>query len=527
MTDDVVGLSERKYFEWLSNLLKDGDFDLLVTVERKATAFLRALLDLCPEYECGWEWGKVLSSDAIPFLPRGYLDGRKILVFNEMVHRGGSTRLAVEAIQNNLLSLAPEIATAALVVHEDFPKECGSDHPSSQNPSPPDYALEWYVKEPSYLEHRSRIITILKRKGALLLDTEHVESIFSTELAPTELIDALRTFGEPVVFQNGSGDFPGVTVRTPATPILDEILKKLPLGAKVDERVPQKVRLVRRGPSEFALMPIWYPPIPARPVGEKPSWPNPPSYLGRSLQECPEGMKPELEFHLASLVTGIELLRCVWAGLRPYVLAKRKPIKPRSFMENTGVGSPLGHLRALFPLLDFEGLSVELCSAELGWKDSTLSKKVLSATSWKKPSPKRASPRLYSVPNPDGPAACRALLTEIVLRRRRYLVGEDWNDVETDREPLVFPWSHFWSVGADLDIPEQVRSVAMDMAIDDAVLKTSHMLLAERDSEAFIVRSYEPDSEYARDGLERLASGAEPLPGDYASFHHSEAVADW
>jgi len=110
---------------------------------------------------------------------------------------------------------------------------------------------------------------------------------------------------------------------------------------------------------------------------------------------------------------------------------------------------------------------------------------------------------------------CREFLVEIVRRQRRYSLGEDWFDIEDARESgpqgyAPFTWAECWEVGEELDIPQPLRSVLMDTAIDNALLKTSHKVVS-LNGEAYIVRAYEPDSEFAEHALEKLAHGAEEV----------------
>ena len=114
---------ELECLSWLSQLLDPSKFDLVVPVERKATAILRTLLDLTPGIRCEWKWTKVLSSEALRYLPRDRLRGQRILVFNEMIHHGSSTLDAIKAIEDNTSGASAQVYTAAFFVHEDFKRD--------------------------------------------------------------------------------------------------------------------------------------------------------------------------------------------------------------------------------------------------------------------------------------------------------------------------------------------------------------------------------------------------------------------
>ena len=115
---------EKRFLSWLCDLLATKQFDLVVSVERKATAVLRDLLDLSQDFHCDWNWKQVLSSEALPYLPDNWLEGKSILVFNEMIHRGHSTQDTISKIlANTPKDGIKRIETAAFVVHEEFPRE--------------------------------------------------------------------------------------------------------------------------------------------------------------------------------------------------------------------------------------------------------------------------------------------------------------------------------------------------------------------------------------------------------------------
>src|SRR5438552_6640062 len=120
--------------------------------------------------------------------------------------------------------------------------------------------------------------------------------------------------------------------------------------------------MVRRGPKEFAFIVIWYPPVPTRSVAAG-AWQNAPAYIKPALENCPPDKIAELSFHLCSLITGLELIRSAWAGLAPFV---DHGIEPETVKGSEEAGSALGHLRALYPLIDFGKLETALAAAVSG-----------------------------------------------------------------------------------------------------------------------------------------------------------------
>ena len=153
-----------------------------------------------------------------------------------------------------------------------------------------------------YPVFRDRIIDFLRLKGALLLDTEHIESTFNLALPPRRFLAALGTFGTPVEYETDSiRDFPGVSVLSPVVEGRDKLEAVLPAGTELGAMEPMKVRIVRRGARGFAFIPIWYPPIQEAAFRDD-RWQSAPAYLRRALDKCPDKRLPELSFHLASVV---------------------------------------------------------------------------------------------------------------------------------------------------------------------------------------------------------------------------------
>jgi hypothetical protein len=490
---------ETRMLSWLSGLLDRQRFDKVICVERKATAMVRALLDLSESFSVDWDWSGVLSSDALPFLPDGHLNAQRVLVFNEMIHRGGSSRKTIDAVLSNSPNVK-RIESAAFIVHEDC-----------ESKDVPNYAVHRSASKRFYTFTRQQMIEMLKSKGALMLDTEHLETTFRLDVPFRELVDALCSFGEPIVYQNDAvGAFPGVTVRQPVVEDTERLRSLLPPGTGLEDSAPKKVRLVRRGPHEFAFIPIWYPQIEVEGARAYVASKSVPKYIRRALDKCPSGKIDSLVFHLSSLVAGLELIRSVWAGLAPLV---EKGIRP-NFPGSKGFGATLGHIRALYPLLDFAELETVLRSAISTYKRAESVNRIHSATGWR-PRSKKGLARIASIDADTIEQQCIKLLSSIIDSRDELFVEEErWfteNEGKKSGADLVrFTWSEFWETGERLGIEQRIRSVLMDRAIDSAVLKTGDCMI-QREDRAVLVRGYEPDSEYALHGLRRTARGAQEV----------------
>ena len=353
------------------------------------------------------------------------------------------------------------------------------------------------------------MISSLRASGALLLDTEHLESTFRSNLPHRRLLDALKSFGIPVEYEGDEvAAYPGVTVRAPVVVQIDSLRSMLPEDAQIETDEPKKVRMIRRGATEFAFIPIWYVPIPVDSVTTPGDWPNAPSYIVPALQACPSKTLPELVFHLASLITGLELTKSVWSGLAPFVHKGIEPDTPRG----SDVGSsPLGHLRALYPLVEFDELEKAFALAISAYRDRAASKRVQKAADAVNVADITS---LRVVDAKMGNKGCKALFRKLIRDRRTCIASEDWFD-DLDEEPAgarfpATPWRNFWEAGRQLGLDESVRSIIMDLSIDSAILKTTHKTIIEH-GRAFIVRAFAPDSEFALESLERLAFGAEEV----------------
>jgi hypothetical protein len=492
---------EDRIWQWLSSLLDESRYDVVVCVERKATALLRGFLDLSPDFPLNWSWDRVLSSGALPFLPPGWLDGKRLLVFNEMVHHGRSTAETIDAIRANSQNVA-SIETAAFAVHEDFYTQTID---GGQRRVAPDHCAHSSISDRVYGIVRNEIIDLLRHKGALLLDTEHLETTFTLTLPFRDFTEALLNCGIPVEYEEDPPTaFPGLTLCEPFLEDLEVLRSTLPVDSDLANLGPRKVRLVRRGPSEFAFIPIWYPAVPRESAREYAHSSSRPLYFGSVVEQCPERMRPVLVFHLAGLVAGLELLRCVWTALSPLV---GKGVRPDIVSGSTQCGAPLGHLKALYPLLNFEALGEAVTSAILACQDKHGVDRLRSA----RKRLKLAKPEVHFVDLETRYRDCQRLFVALIESKDQFSVdSEDALNLALDGAFSTFTWDDFWAMGSHLGIPEPERSILMDTAIDSAMLKTSEMSV-DRSGRDFIVRAYEPDSEFARKTLQRMGRGAEEV----------------
>jgi hypothetical protein len=498
-------------FTWLSRILRTNEFDYVVCVERKATAVLRMYLDYPYQHETELQWDRVLSSDALAYLPLDYLNGKKLLIFNETVHLGSSTIKTVQKIFENSPGVK-QIAAAAFACYHGFSSEHWRKSLASlrEGLDIPQYFAYDNVSGITYEILWRRIVEMLRRAGALLLDTEHIETSFKLQLPIRKLIEALCDIGIPVEYESDDIEYQtGITIENPVIENVERIRSLLPRDTDLSTREPRKLRLVRRGPSEYAFISIWYPALPLDTVEEYISSSVAPDYIRPAIAKCPQQNRVELIFHLASLVSGTELLRSLWAGLAP--LTKKGGVIPDILTGSLKPGTQLGHLRAMYPLLEFDTLESEIRGVVSASRNLDAAKVLQKARETQK-SRKGYHPEFVDAKTRL--EMSREILVNTLKKSIHFGIEEEWLD-EDDKPPEEYPftWDDFWQSGERSGIEENVRSVAMDCAIDSAILKTTHREV-ERNGRKFLVRGYLPDSEFARQQLILLVHGGESLSFD-------------
>ena len=100
----------------LNDAMSRFEPDYIVTVERKGTALLRAVID--QEGGVDWSWERVLSTSAIPGLDSNDLIDKRVLLFDDSVYRGHNLRNTIDQITKKFGNKV-KIATAAFAVHEN------------------------------------------------------------------------------------------------------------------------------------------------------------------------------------------------------------------------------------------------------------------------------------------------------------------------------------------------------------------------------------------------------------------------
>lgn len=503
---------KKELFSWLGNTLKSNTFDFVVCVERKATAVIRMYLDFYDVSEKILSWDNILSSDALKYLPPGYLDGKNVLIFNEMIHEGSSTLMTLRNVLRNSNNVA-RVEAAAFACANGFPKKQWLKNwiDAGGAPGAPHYVYEFGVSKIRYQRLWQSIVNMLRSSGALLLDTEHIETTFTLKMSIREFVKALCAVGLPIEYENDDSTWPiGVTVREPILANLEGLQSLLPQGIDLNATEPKKLRFVRRNNNEFAAIAIWYPPLALQSAEKYIETGLLPSYISSAVSQCPMETRAEFIFHLSSLIASLEMLKATWAALSP-LIKKGKIIlnTPKGYLLP---GEPLGHLRSLYPMLQFDSLESELQAAVSAYKDVETVHEVRKIQKGLTNQKERCAPVFVDLKTRS--RAARDILVELIEEVTPIGIDEEWiADWDVPPRSLPFSWQQFWKAGQRIGVDENVRSVAMDYAIDNAILKTTHHVI-ERNGEKFIIRGYLPDSEFAHKALLRLALGGEILNFD-------------
>ena len=245
---------EYKIRDFLQRAIDATKPDLIVPVERKGTAILRALIDNLEDAPLNWHWSKVISSAVLRGVSRDRLADHRILVFDELLRHGRRVDDTVKALLAHGVR-EENISTAVFAVHEDYTREL-------------DHFRYNQLDDELYARYRQEIVEMLQRRGSLLLDTEHVEVLLRIEGSVKDFVDMLSACGEQVaVFRSGS-DRLNITLDKPKMLHREVLQTLLPQGSDL-EGVVNKCRIVRtNNPSEFALIPIFFADTPEKAPSE-------------------------------------------------------------------------------------------------------------------------------------------------------------------------------------------------------------------------------------------------------------------
>ena len=354
-TSEAVPI-KRQLKTFLGEQLDQFRPDLLIVVERKATAIVRALME--SEDPLRWPWGKVLSSSAVAQVPDEYFENKRILVFDDMMRTGTHLREVLGHLKRRRVwDLASNnVRVAVFAVHEER-KENAPEERFLGEPLP----HAWFYRDlptPAYREIRTQIIRMLQKAGSLMLDTEHIEVRVRLRDNLSRFLELLRRRADAVLFHS-AGERTNITVYFPDDDAHVLPPKLFPSGTKLNGIV-KKCRIVERAREEFAILPICYPSVPDRPCD---GWPA--TIEDKALFDPRTLCDSEACFYATGLVAALEVLRWVLKDLGsadPGTYALSLPSEPSLGPERGGY--TLEHLNVMSPGLDVSRLTQRIVDIE-------------------------------------------------------------------------------------------------------------------------------------------------------------------
>ena len=461
---------------WLGRVLGQGDFSVIVTVERKATALMRALIEMgAPHQRIQLGWSQVVSSDAVSYLGRKFWTKQRVLVFNELIHTGKST----DSVVGNLRGLGVrDIQTSAYGVHADME--------NSKESAFPDFFQYRHLDDSSYSMLLARLVEILHRVGGLLLDTEHIELPVTLHCPVKDFFRAFELCGDPIRLNAYSAQWADcLTVADPVILDAEELAESLPEGADLHLQsgdAVRKLRVVPRGMGQFVVVPIWYPSVPRKGLMTWKSRPGIPDYV-RSAIKSYKGQKKkfaDFAFSLTTLVASLSLLKSAVAAL--YSLGKGKV--SIGFPPKGNVPLHVEHLHAVYPTISLPAVAAQLSILD-NWCDIQYRNQVRNARGLSISKPQsRAFPFL-------GPEKCQQVRS---LLERRLIVYHDtlheWQRELSNAgvggkrlwkgERPRFVWKQMMDLARGLGVASLQSTAAMDLLIDDATLVTTYVDCGDR-----------------------------------------------
>jgi len=351
----------------------------------------------------------------------------------------------------------------------------------------------WFYRDltqSAYQSARIQIVKMLQRAGSLLLDTEHLEVRAKLHGSFNRFVDALRRKADVIVFTS-SDNRTNVTVFYPDRAPYVLPSHRFPRGT-VCERIVKKCRIVERGDSEFAIIPIAFPAVEKVCETDWPSDPQDVDLLGRSVKT------PVGRFYGVGLLAALEVLRWVLRDLAildegEYTLSlPRNPEEPNSLG-----GYCLDHLYAVYPTLNM---------GELVRRISTIAKAARSdgrlLRSIKFPRRRQAL---------CGTGELRKWAVHLLQVMRHVLdqriMSHDLYDSSGRclKHPFGLRAREIFAIGRRLRLEDAVISALFDILIDEANIVTHSGEVEEGNNISRIARTFEPDGEVVSEAVRRYS----------------------
>ncbi len=462
--------------------------NLIIVIERKGTAVLRALMEADVPIE--WHWQNVISSKALTQVPTSQLLGKRILVFDDMMKKGTHLKELLGELRERGVdvSSADTLRVVVFAVHEE-----SSRGKIVENTIIPH---AWYrrgLTTPDYTDTRNEIVKMLQQSGSLMLDTEHLEVRVKLVGSFDRFVKALRRTGNASVFTS-AGSRVNITVLYEDDSIHLLPNEDFPEGTKI-ENIVKKCRVVQRSGSEFALIPICFPAIPAgriwncnREIA---------TLLGSSV--LGETATDVARFYGVGLRAALHVLRWVLRDLYAAAPQEFSVSLPGNVGEvRPGSGYHLAHLRVMYPTLDLDYLNKWIAGVE---REAQSDGRLVRRTRFE-----ALTPPLLT----DEELNRRAvwLLQAITRSLDRKRVEQYWRSGKHSAiHPFGLTAAEIFYIGKQQFGWERViTSTLFDVLIDQATLVTHVQTMHGPGAENSIERTFEPDGEVVSEAVRRYTT---------------------
>jgi hypothetical protein len=319
--------------------------DLVIVVERRGTAILRALKEATPS-GLVWPWDKVISSRVLDQRPSEFYQNKRILIFDDMKRRGTHVAQVLGALRKMDPSGDTLASTRVSVfaMHEEA---------SSPRTDSEEVSQGWYYRgltTEAYRNKRLEILTMLQQSGSLMLDTEHIE-------VRARLRVPIRTFLLTVTRRAHVVSFRSLGGRNNLTVFFDDTdpahqlpAELLPAGCSTTGIV-KKCRIIERSGNEFAIIPICYPAVPVSPL----HWPT----GAADTELLGEGVKVSgfAQFYGVALISALSVLGWVLKSIYASDESVATIYLPQASINEGAEGYSLEHLRVMYPTLSLPALA--------------------------------------------------------------------------------------------------------------------------------------------------------------------------
>lgn len=471
-----------RYF--LNRQIESFKPDIIVVTERKGTAIIRALIE-DGDNSLKWSWENVYSSAILDELPTKLFNGKRILLFDDMVRTGTQINRTVDRIRKRLISnnKNTKLSLALFAMHESASESIEFIRVDN---------VAWFyrsVSTDSYVILRQKIIRMLQNSGSLMLDSEHIEIRFRLRGSLNLLIGALQRTADAVVFPS-SQNRTNITVDYGNHPLPKEALTRLPSGVGLSGIV-KKCRIVQRIGSEFSIIPIFIPSVPENTS----RWPEQPEF--RELLGDWPSRSWLTNFYSVALIGSLYPLEWI---LKDLFVDNSQLIDislPQANSSNVSESAySLEHLRAIYPNLNLTKL------VELIYK---ISKGALSFGKRAKSLKKRVQGKRLKLPSAEAERFSLSLLQVIqhVLDDRRGKQGE-YGCLNLDY-PNGLRASEIFDVGKRFDWNVPLISALFDILIDNGLLVTKVESIIDEEGTKRLARTFAPAGETVGDFLRRYS----------------------